>query len=118
MGTVVSCLVAIVAGFLAASVAVYFLEIIAAVVLSRWQTPLLPDRSLRRPLAVLVPAHNEGSGLLPTIANIQSQLGPGDRLLVVADNCSDDTAAVARQNGAEVVERTDPTRLGKGFALD
>lgn len=118
MGTVVSCLLAIVAGFLAASVAVYFLEIIAAVVLSRWQTPLLPDRSLRRPLAVLVPAHNEGSGLLPTLANIQSQLGPGDRLLVVADNCSDDTAAVARQNGAEVVERTDPTRLGKGFALD
>lgn len=118
MGTLVSCLLAIVAGFLATSVAVYFLEIIAAVALSRWQRPALPNERLRQPIAVLVPAHNEGSGLLPTLANIQCQLLPGDRLLVVADNCSDDTAAVARGKGAEVVERIDPTRLGKGFALD
>jgi len=118
MGTVVSCLLAIVAGFLATSVAVYFLEIIAAVALSRWQSPLLPNKGHRQPIAVLVPAHNEGTGLLPTLANIQRQLRPGDRLLVVADNCSDDTAAVARGNGAEVVERNDPTKLGKGFALD
>ena len=118
MGTVVSCLLAIVAGFLATSVAVYFLEIIAAVALSRWQSPPLPNKGLRQPIAVLVPAHNEGTGLLPTLANIQRQLRPGDRLLVVADNCSDDTAAVARGNGAEVVERNDPTKLGKGFALD
>lgn len=118
MGTVVSCLLAIVAGFLATSVAVYFLEIVAAVALSRWQSPLLPNEELRQPIAVLVPAHNEGSALLPTLANIQLQLLSGDRLLVVADNCSDDTAAVARERGAEVVERNDPTKLGKGFALD
>ena len=118
MGTLVSCLLAIVAGFLATAVAVYFFEIIAAAALSRWQRPVLPNERLRQPIAVLVPAHNEGSGLLPTLANIQCQLLPGDRLLVVADNCSDDTAAVARRKGAEVVERIDRTRLGKGFALD
>lgn len=68
-------------------------------------------------LAVLIPAHDEGEGILPTIADIGAQLEPGDRLLVVADNCSDDTAAVARAAGAEVVERHDPDQRGKGHAL-
>ncbi|MCP5284755.1 MAG: glycosyltransferase [Burkholderiaceae bacterium] len=68
-------------------------------------------------LAVLVPAHDESLHVLPTIASLQAQLAPQDRLLVVADNCSDDTAALARAAGAEVVERHDPTRRGKGHAL-
>jgi cellulose synthase/poly-beta-1,6-N-acetylglucosamine synthase-like glycosyltransferase len=117
MGTLVSCLLVIVAGLLAISVTVYFIEIVAATALSRWQL-ILPNAGVRQPVAVLVPAHNESSGLLPTLANIQSQLLPGDRLLVVADNCSDDTAAVAKAGGAEVVERNDLTKLGKGYALD
>jgi cellulose synthase/poly-beta-1,6-N-acetylglucosamine synthase-like glycosyltransferase len=41
-----------------------------------------------------------------------------DRLLVVADNCTDDTALVAAVAGAEVIERNDPERRGKGYALD
>src|SRR5205085_486900 len=49
---------------------------------------------------------------------ILPQLRPGDRLLVVADNCADHTAAVAREAGAEVAERHDDNRRGKGFALD
>lgn len=69
-------------------------------------------------VAVLVPAHNESSGVLPTIADIRAQLRAGDRLLVVADNCTDDTAAVARGAGAEVVERANRTKIGKGYALD
>lgn len=48
---------------------------------------------------------------------MQPQLAHGDRLLVVADNCSDATAAVARTCGAEVIERNDPSRRGKGHAL-
>ncbi|MEN9905702.1 MAG: hypothetical protein RLZZ555_2267, partial [Pseudomonadota bacterium] len=71
----------------------------------------------RPQLAVLVPAHNESCHLLPTLANLINQLGAQDRLLVVADNCSDDTAALARQAGAWVVERCDPVRRGKGYAL-
>src|SRR5262249_28274109 len=46
------------------------------------------------------------------------QLAPGDRVLVVADNCADDTAAVAAAAGAEVVQRRDPMCRGKGYALD
>jgi cellulose synthase/poly-beta-1,6-N-acetylglucosamine synthase-like glycosyltransferase len=68
-------------------------------------------------VAVLVPAHDESVHLLPTIKLLRRQLAPRDRLLVIADNCSDDTAAVARQAGAEVAERHDLQRRGKGYAL-
>ena len=69
-------------------------------------------------LAVLMPAHDEAAGIEPAIRAVLGQLGAGDRLLVVADNCSDATAAVARAAGAEVIERRDEVRRGKGYALD
>ena len=67
---------------------------------------------------MLIPAHNEGVGILPTLRDVQAQLGPADHVLVVADNCSDDTAEIARAAGAEVVVRHDPERRGKGYALE
>jgi len=69
-------------------------------------------------IAVLIPAHNESSGIIATLNSIKPQLKAIDRLLVVADNCNDDTAAVALTVGAEVIERNDLGQLGKGFALD
>jgi cellulose synthase/poly-beta-1,6-N-acetylglucosamine synthase-like glycosyltransferase len=69
-------------------------------------------------IAVLIPAHDESKGLLPTLADVKPQILFGDRLLVVADNCTDDTADVARIHGAEVIERNDRSRRGKGYALD
>jgi cellulose synthase/poly-beta-1,6-N-acetylglucosamine synthase-like glycosyltransferase len=68
-------------------------------------------------VAVLVPAHNESRNVLPTIACLLSQIRAGDRLLVVADNCIDDTAALARAAGALVIERHDASLRGKGYAL-
>jgi cellulose synthase/poly-beta-1,6-N-acetylglucosamine synthase-like glycosyltransferase len=72
----------------------------------------------RPSVAIIVPAHNESEHLLPTISCILPQLNPTDILLVVADNCSDDTAQVALRAGATVVERHDSKRRGKGYALD
>jgi cellulose synthase/poly-beta-1,6-N-acetylglucosamine synthase-like glycosyltransferase len=74
--------------------------------------------SLDGRIAVLIPAHNESVGIIPTIGDIKQQLRPGDRIVVVADNCSDDTATIAASLGAEVSTRNDPTRIGKGYALD
>ncbi|MBX7105256.1 MAG: glycosyltransferase family 2 protein [Gemmataceae bacterium] len=84
---------------------------------------LLPARrranSAARPrVAVLVPAHNEEAGIASTLRDILPQLAPVDQLLVIADNCADTTAAVARAAGAEVYERRDDVRRGKGYALD
>jgi len=69
-------------------------------------------------IAVLVPAHDEASGIAHTIQSIKKQLPDGSRLVVVADNCSDHTATLARQAGAEVIERFDAVLRGKGYALD
>ena len=68
-------------------------------------------------VAVLVPAHNESVNVLPTIACLLKQLQPTDKLLLVADNCNDDTATLARAAGAQVVERHNTELRGKGYAL-
>ncbi len=84
-----------------------------------WSPPRRPDTGTPRPrVALLIPAHNEQAGLAATLDCVRPQLRPGDRLLVVADNCTDATAAVARHGGAEVGERRDAQRRGKGYALD
>jgi cellulose synthase/poly-beta-1,6-N-acetylglucosamine synthase-like glycosyltransferase len=81
--------------------------------------PRAPHPREERPfrLAVLMPAHDEESGISATVTALRAELGPSDRLLVVADNCSDRTAELARHAGAEVVERRDAERRGKGHAL-
>ena len=81
--------------------------------------PVAPQPPGRRPrIAVLIPAHNESLGIVRTIGSILPQLAAGDRVVVVADNCTDDTARIASSAGAEVVERQDAARRGKGYALD
>jgi cellulose synthase/poly-beta-1,6-N-acetylglucosamine synthase-like glycosyltransferase len=67
--------------------------------------------------ALLVPAHDEAAVIGETLRSLTAELGPRDRMLVVADNCTDDTASLAHQAGAEVAERADPERRGKGYAL-
>lgn len=69
-------------------------------------------------LCVLIPAHNEEQVLGQTLAAVMPQLAEGDQVLVVADNCTDQTAAIARDTGASVLERQDAERRGKGYALD
>jgi cellulose synthase/poly-beta-1,6-N-acetylglucosamine synthase-like glycosyltransferase len=69
-------------------------------------------------VAILIPAHNEEAGISATLRSIASQLEDHDRLLVVADNCTDGTRHVAEAEGAEVVSRTSLDKRGKGFALD
>jgi cellulose synthase/poly-beta-1,6-N-acetylglucosamine synthase-like glycosyltransferase len=132
-------------------IAVLFIESSAA---------LFPDRdmswlkSVDRPrIAVLVPAHNEASGIEATIKTILPELTAQDRLVVIAHNCTDDTAEIAKRCceeyiqkrrcnsevpvlpnsgkaqesapseppfGILILERNDPepTRWGKGYALD
>jgi 1,2-diacylglycerol 3-beta-glucosyltransferase len=71
------------------------------------------------PLTVIVPAHDEEDGIAATLASLLGGAYPAAarRVVVVADNCEDRTAAVAAAAGAEVWERTDPDLRGKGHAL-
>ena len=90
-------------------------EVFAALSAAEPAVPCTTRSSQRN--AVIVPAHNESAGLVPTIQDIKPQLKSGDRLIVVADNCTDDTAAVALSAGAEVILRNDLAQIGKGYAL-
>jgi cellulose synthase/poly-beta-1,6-N-acetylglucosamine synthase-like glycosyltransferase len=85
---------------------------------------ILPARKVRpmdgrRPnVTILIPAHNE-AGLIPeALASVFPQLGSGDRVVVIADNCTDETARISRDWGATVIERTDPTQRGKSYAVE
>ncbi len=90
---------------------------------------LLALLSIRRPneappssrarFDVIVPAHDEAEGIGATVDDLRRLDYPKERrrVIVVADNCSDDTAKVARRHGALVWERRDSRRRGKGPAL-
>ncbi len=115
--TFISFLIAALSALLAVPTAVFIIQVIAAVFLPQPDQPASPGTLVRQRVAMLVPAHNESSGILPTLADLKAQMRIGDRLLVVADNCTDDTATVAAAAGAEVVERNEPEKTGKGYAL-
>lgn len=117
LGDVASWILAIPAIFLAVMVGVFALQVCAGAWWHTRETPRRTPPHVRRRIAVLVPAHDEESGIALTVATAMQQLRPDDCVLVVADNCTDNTAAVARQAGARVVERFHETERGKGFAL-
>jgi len=84
---------------------------------------LLPPRRRKEsakapPFVVLMPAHDEARGIAPAASAILAQMRFQDELIVIADNCTDATARIVRDLGATVIERSDPTRQGKGHALD
>src|SRR5690349_11757077 len=68
---------------------------------------------------IIVPAHNEQAVIAQTVQSLRAIEWPEHRrrIIVVADNCSDDTSKVAHQAGARVLERSHQTDRGKGFAL-
>jgi 1,2-diacylglycerol 3-beta-glucosyltransferase len=69
-------------------------------------------------LAVLVPAHNEASVIARCVSSLSAQMYERQyEVVVVADNCSDDTAAIARRSGSRVLVRDEPESSGKGHAL-
>ena len=81
--------------------------------------PSVLSSSRRLRFDVIVPAHDEAAVIEAAVASLRKIDWPAEsfRILVVADNCSDATAALARAAGADVIERFDATLRGKGYAL-
>lgn len=87
--------------------------------------PMLKQDKPHRPVqyhnyAVLISARNEEAVLGHLLQSLRRQDYPEEymTIFVVADNCSDTTAQVARQHGAVVYERFDHNHVGKGYALN
>ena len=70
--------------------------------------------------AVLIPARNEEAVIAGLLGSIRGQTYPSDLIdvYVIADNCTDSTAAMAVANGAKVITRFNRRQVGKGYALD
>jgi len=82
---------------------------------NKYNTPLTGPR---KAVAILIPAHNEAAVIEKTLQALTPQLTSKDRVIVVADNCQDNTADLARKFNLEVIIRTNKQLKGKGYALD
>ncbi len=67
---------------------------------------------------ILIPAHNEEGVIETTLNSILSQVSSPEQIIVIADNCTDQTSAISQQYGVTVLERKDEQNRGKGYALD
>jgi cellulose synthase/poly-beta-1,6-N-acetylglucosamine synthase-like glycosyltransferase len=96
--------------------AVYLVVIVTAALFHRTARP---SRAGRSRIVVVVPAHDEEHYIGRTVRSFEAQTYPHElfEVLVVADNCTDETAATAREAGAEVLVRDEPILRGKGHAL-
>lgn len=70
--------------------------------------------------ALIVAAHNEETVIGSIVRNLKCMNYPKDMydIYVIADNCDDNTAKIAADNGAIVYERFDQARRGKGYSLE
>lgn len=93
---------------------------LALLALASRRAPAPAPVTPRLRFALVVPAHDEEGGIARTVQSLLALAWPADlrRVVVVADNCSDQTAARAAAAGAVVWERRDAERRGKGYALE
>jgi cellulose synthase/poly-beta-1,6-N-acetylglucosamine synthase-like glycosyltransferase len=91
--------------------------LLATLLSARARPPPRSSRTVK--FDVFVPAHNELPVIERVVASLKRLDWPADqyRIIVIADNCTDATAALARNAGAQVFERHEPGLRGKGYAL-
>jgi cellulose synthase/poly-beta-1,6-N-acetylglucosamine synthase-like glycosyltransferase len=98
------------------------LEYLYLLALASVRVPRTPSTRASAPahrFFIAIPAHNEASVIAGTVRRLRALDYPADLfdVHIVADHCSDETAALARQAGALAHERNTGPRTGKGAAL-
>jgi len=94
--------------------------ILKALTMSRGKKKTTAEAAKNHRYAVVISARNESCVIGNLIESVKNQTYPGELvdIFVIADNCTDNTAAVARAAGATVFERTNLELVGKGYALN
>jgi len=95
---------------------IFFIECFAAFSSRKSQVEIVD--SDRPKTTILVPAHNEAEQIKEVLEVVLKQITERDKVIVIADNCHDNTAELARATGATVLERENLIERGKGYALD
>lgn len=111
---IVITVVAVLAALPGIATAAYFAVLTVASLAFRERKTDGPVGRLR--FLVVVPAHDESTVIGVTLTALRGAMRDGDLLVVVADHCTDDTAAIARVAGAIVVERTGDEPQGRAEA--
>ena len=103
----------------AAPVCLYYVSLAFVALLSRKEAPSVGGNPTHT-FAIVIPAHNEEQNISTTLRSCAGLDYPKGKykVFVVADNCSDRTAEIAKNNGATCLERYDEEKKGKGFALE
>ena len=96
--------------------AIFFLECLAAFFSA--SSSLNLENMARPQTTVLIPAHNEAAQIKEVLETLLPQVTNRDRIIVIADNCHDNTAELAKATGVIVLERENSTDRGKRNALD
>ncbi len=98
-----------------------FVIFVAMITIGSWRFRGLKARpsSPSTKFVILIPAHNEAASIGGVLTGLKKLDYPAamHQVMVIADNCSDDTAAIARAHGALVYERNNLSMRGKGHAL-
>ena len=97
----------------------YQIVYVAVVLFKRYRNKQCLPCTFHR-FGVVIAARNESAVIGNLIRSIKNQTYPEKYIdiFVVADNCTDNTAEIARQSGAIVYERFNKEEVGKGYALD
>lgn len=95
----------------------YQILISATALIKLKDKPIIKDK--KHKFMAIIPAHNEAGVVANLIESLKNQEYDKNLLdiYVIADNCTDNTAEIARNAGAIVYERFDETKKTKGFAL-
>lgn len=104
---------------------VYQMFYIVVVFVGEWRQKRKAKKHAEPPVtlhrfAAIISARNESAVIGQLVDTIKQQNYPSEMLdaIIIADNCTDDTAQVARDHGAIVYERFNQEKVGKGFALN
>jgi cellulose synthase/poly-beta-1,6-N-acetylglucosamine synthase-like glycosyltransferase len=105
--------------FPAALVCLYYVSLALVALLSRKEASST-EKTPAYTFAIIIPAHNEEQNISTTLRSCAGLDYPKDKykIFVIADNCSDRTAEIAKDNGATCLKRYDEKKKGKGFALE
>ncbi len=96
-----------------------YLAFLSFMAVFRRPKPVTEKRNTYRRFAVLVPAHNEELVIERTLNSLAKLEYPSAQfdIVVIADNCTDQTASVSEAMGVRVLRRFDGSQKGKGYAL-
>ncbi len=116
IATVAAALLALPATYITVVSAYFFVLTVGSMLYRPRTTADAPDQRI----ALMIPAHNEQHGIEAVVGVALGLDYPADKrdVFVIADNCDDDTVAIAEKAGAIVFERHDTENRGKGQALD